>query len=61
MDRLQELGKFAEQLRLKEKGIDIRGDWADYQMEDKGTWLDAIKDVVQIGDTVGDTISKFWD
>ena len=48
---------------LAEQGLGLEGSRIDAYKdanEDKGSWLDAIKDIVQIGDTVGDSIGKWF-
>ena len=64
MDALKKLAtwqyEMAQQKELAEKGIAADIKTGTFQPDDKGTWLDAIKDIVQIGDTVGDSIGKWF-
>jgi hypothetical protein len=57
---LQNIAQWKYEKDLAEKGIDVQHAIGTHEPDDKGTWLDAIKDIVQIGDTVGDTIKKYW-
>jgi len=61
---LQALAQFDKQAQLQKYGIDMGYNTAidsiQEGQEDKGSWLDVIKDVVQIGDTVGDAWSKYF-
>jgi len=61
---LQALAQFDKQAQLQKYGIDMGYNTAidsiQEGQEDKGSWLDIVKDVVQIGDTVGDAWSKYF-
>ena len=61
---LQALAQFDKEAQLRKYGIDMGYNTAldsiKEGQEDKGSWLDVIKDVVQIGDTVGDAWSKYF-
>jgi hypothetical protein len=71
LNQLKALGlweyEMNQQRNLAEQGFNIASDRNDIYEDinsDKGTWLDAIKDIVQIGNTVGDTfesVSRWWD
>jgi len=64
LEKLKALAQWQYEMKqakdLAEKGIDANIQVGTYQPDDKGTWLDAIKDFVQIGDTVGDAFSKYF-
>jgi hypothetical protein len=48
---------------LAEQGFGLEGSRIEAYKdanEDKGSWLDAISDIVKIGDTVGDSIDRWW-
>ena len=64
LSALQELAKFDKEAQLRKYGIDMGYNTAidsiQEGQEDKGSWLDIVKDVVQIGDTVGDAWSKYF-
>ena len=64
LTKLQALAEFDRQAQLKKYGIDMGYNTAldsiKEGQEDKGSWLDVIKDVVQIGDTVGDAWQKYF-
>ena len=64
LSALQELAQFDKEAQLRKYGIDMGYNTALDSMkegnEDKGSWLDVIKDVVQIGDTFSDTYKKLF-
>ena len=64
LDQLKALAMFDKEAQLKKYGIDMGYNTAIDSIqegnEDKGSWLDIVKDVVQIGDTVGDAWTKYF-
>jgi len=64
LDKLKALAMFDKEAQLKKYGIDMGYNTALDSIqegnEDKGSWLDIVKDVVQIGDTVGDAWTKYF-
>ena len=64
LNQLQQIAMFEKEKEMQKYGID-KGyagqiDSIKEQTSDKGSWLDIVKDVVQIGDTVGDAWNKYF-
>jgi len=44
-----------------ENSLNLDQQRVDYKTSDKGTWLDAVKDILQVGDTSQDIWDKLFD